>query len=221
MIISRHYCDQVWSLDKVMEYFSNELKAQENCNLDKVTSVFSRKREPYTTSGLFTYTRNKKDFCLYCSGDHFLSRCNKVTNCQARNPILRRHGRCFICLDNGHIAGNMSICEADAVGKHNENDKIEGGSDTNDKDRSSFTGHTGCENKGILLQTALAHMCSADTTEVKYHPSILSDSGSQRLYISAKARNTLQLKTLRTEKVVIKTFGKGNSSEVQYKSLML
>ena len=237
MIISRQFCGQVWSLDKVMEYFSNERKAQENCNLDKVTSDFSRKREPYTTSGLFTYTRNKKDFCLYCSGDHFLSRCNKVTNCQARKPILRRHGRCFICLDNGHIARNctseyvykkckrgkhhVSICEADAAGKHNENDKIEEGSDTTDKDRSSFTGHTGCENKGILLQTALPHICSADTTEIKYHRSILSDSGSQRSYISAKARNSLQLKTLRTEKVVIKTFGKGNDSEVQYKSLML
>ena len=60
MIISQQFCGQVWSLDKVMEYFSNELKAQENCNLDKVTSDFSRKREPYTTSGLFTYTRNKK-----------------------------------------------------------------------------------------------------------------------------------------------------------------
>ena len=63
MIISRQFCGQVWSLDKVMEYFSNALKAQENCNLDKVTSHFSRKREPYTTSGLFTYTRNKKGSC--------------------------------------------------------------------------------------------------------------------------------------------------------------
>ena len=142
MIISRQFCGQVWSLDKVMQYFSNELKAQENCNLDKVTSDFSRKREPYTTSRLFTYTRNKKGSCLYCSGDHFSSRCHKVTNCQARKAILRRHGRCFICLDNGHIAKNctseyvckkckrgkhhISICEADAAGKYNGNDKIEG-----------------------------------------------------------------------------------------------
>ena len=86
MIISRQFCGQVWSLNKVMEYFSNGLKAQENCNLDKVTSDFSRKREPYTTNGLFTYTR-KKGSCLYCSGDHFSSRCHKVTNCQARKAI--------------------------------------------------------------------------------------------------------------------------------------
>ena len=43
----------------------------------------------------------------------------------------------------------------------------EGGNNTTDKDNSCFTGHTGCENKGILLQTALADICSAHTTEVK------------------------------------------------------
>ena len=168
---------------------------------------------------------------MCCSGDHLSSRCHRVTNCQARKAILCRHGRCFICFDNGYIAKNctseyvckkckrgkhhISICKADAAGKHNENDKIEGGSDTTDKDRSSFTGHTGCEKKGILLQTALAHICAADTTEVKHHTRIIFDSGSQRSYISAKARNALQLKTLRTEKVIIKTFGQGNGSEVQ------
>ena len=60
VIISRQFCGQVWSLDKVMQYFGNELKAQETCTLDKVTSDFSRKREPYTTSGLFAHSRNKR-----------------------------------------------------------------------------------------------------------------------------------------------------------------
>ena len=41
VIISQQFCGQVWSLDKVMEYFGYELKAQETCNLDKVTSDFS------------------------------------------------------------------------------------------------------------------------------------------------------------------------------------
>ena len=41
---------------------------------------------------------------------------------------------------------------------------------------------------------------------------ILFDSGSQRTYISEKVRNRLRLKALRSEKVIIKTFGQ---SEVQ------
>ena len=101
------------------------------------------------------------------------------------------------------------------MGKHNDsnNDK-EGSNNTTYKDNSSFTGHTGCENKGILLQIALADICSADTTKVKHYSRISFDSGSQRSYISAKARETLQLKALRTEKVIIKTFGPDNDSKV-------
>ena len=108
VIITRQFCGQIWSLDKIMQYFGNELKAQETCNLDKVTSDFSRKREPYTTSGLFAHSRNKRYSFVYCSGDHFSSRCDKVTNCQAKKATLRKHGRCFICLDNGHIAKNCT-----------------------------------------------------------------------------------------------------------------
>ena len=82
------------------------------------------------------------------------------------------------------------------LGKRNgsNNDK-EGGNNTTDKDNSSFTGHTRCENKGKLLQTALADICSAHTSEVKHYTRLLFDSGRQRSYISAKARDTLQLKT--------------------------
>ena len=50
---------------------------------------------------------------------------------------------------------------------------------------------------------------------VKHYTRLLFDSGSQRSYISAKARDTLQLKTLWTEKVIIKTFGPGNDSKIQ------
>ena len=40
------------------------------------------------------------------------------------------------------------------------------------------------------------------------------DSGSQRTYISEKVRNRLKLKALRSERVIIKTFGQGEDSEV-------
>jgi hypothetical protein len=42
---------------------------------------------------------------------------------------------------------------------------------------------------------------------------ILFDSGSQRTYISEKVRNRLRLKALRSEKVIIKTFGQSEASE--------
>ena len=50
-----------------------------------------------------------------------------------------------------------------------EHDKIEWGNNTTNKHSNSFTGHNGCENKGILLQTTIADIYSADTTELKHH----------------------------------------------------
>ena len=52
MIISRQFCGKIWNLDKLMEFFNNELRAQEDCSLSLTNmSENSRKRDPYTTSG--------------------------------------------------------------------------------------------------------------------------------------------------------------------------
>jgi hypothetical protein len=77
-------------------------------------------------------------------------------------------------------------------------------------DSNGFVGHTGCD-----ICPAIADICPADTTEVKNCTRILFDSGSQRSYISEKVRTRLQLKTIRREKVIIKTFGQTSDSEVQ------
>ncbi|CAB3986888.1 Hypothetical predicted protein [Paramuricea clavata] len=50
---------------------------------------------------------------------------------------------------------------------------------------------------------------------VQVQTRILFDSDSQRSYISDKVRSTLKLKAIRVEKVVIKTFGQAENSEVQ------
>ncbi|XP_028403430.1 uncharacterized protein LOC114526129 [Dendronephthya gigantea] len=219
MIISRQFCGQIWSLDKVMEYFGNELKAQENCNPQNVHSDAPKRREPYTTSGLFS--QNSKMQCFYCNGDHFASRCGKVTNRQTRKAILRKSGRCFICLDTGHLAKQCRSryeCKRCRKGKHHISICETNPTETNSEENNgteNFVGHTGSENKGILLQTAIAFVCASDKTEVKNYTRILFDSGSQRSYISDKVRSRLQLKTLRKEKVIIKTFGQSGDSQVQ------
>ena len=41
------------------------------------------------------------------------------------------------------------------------------------------------------------------------------DSGSQRSYISKRVRARLQLKSVKSEKVIIKTFGQDGDSEVK------
>ena len=61
--------------------------------------------------------------------------------------------------------------------------------------------------KGSLLQTARAQICNIETEET-LTTRILFDTGSQRTYITENLRKLLKLKTLRTENVIINTFGK-------------
>ena len=122
MIISRKFGEEIWTLDKVMEYFNSELRAQENCSAStknrSILKESQRKGGYYTTSGLFGQTN--KVACVYCGKEGHSSKCSSVSNCQSRKVILRRNKRCFICLDTGHIAKNCKSITyvGNVTGKH-------------------------------------------------------------------------------------------------------
>ena len=57
------------------------------------------------------------------------------------------------------------------------------------------------------MQTATVSVSNTDNTRTANNIQLLFDSGSQRSYISTEIRNRLKLPTLRTERLVINTFG--------------
>ena len=70
------------------------------------------------------------------------------------------------------------------------------------------------QSKSILLQTARADVFNIETkSSVKTR--ILFDTGSQWCYVNEKVRKHLNLKTIRTEKTLIKTFGQINDFKMQ------
>ena len=79
---------------------------------------------------------------------------------------------------------------------------------------SGLAAHTSNDKTRILLQTARANISDVDNC-MQVHSRILFDSGSQKSYISETVRNKLKLKTVRTERVIINTFGQTGSSEVR------
>ena len=64
------------------------------------------------------------------------------------------------------------------------------------------------ESKSIFLQTEIETKSSVKTR-------ILFDTGGQRCNVKAKARKHLNLKNIRTEKILIKTFGQINDFKTQ------
>ena len=66
------------------------------------------------------------------------------------------------------------------------------------------------------MQTARADILYTSRDDsVQVRTRILFASGSQRSYICDKVRHALQLKAIRVEKVVIKTYGQVENSEVK------
>ena len=77
---------------------------------------------------------------------------------------------------------------------------------------NNFTSNTTNNVNNVLLQTAKA--TATDLNDLSFaNIQIMFDSGSQRVYVNEHLKQILNLKTLRTEKLILKTFGNEKPSE--------
>ena len=142
------------------------------------------------------------------------SKCEKVIDVNVRKSILMRFQKCFLCLNGGHVVRNCKssyLCRK-CGGKHHISlcSKDSANHDSvNTSPDITCTNHVGAAN-GILLQTAFSEV-SNSFSSICHSAKILFDSGSQRSYISDDLRKRLDLKTVRTENLVLKTFGKSEN----------
>ena len=100
-----------------MEKMLNELLCElelreEHCLRNENTErSFNRERDqgrsgggPSSASALLAKTLN--DLCAYCKGEHAHENCEIVKSVEERKDLLRKYGRCFICVSKGHISRN-------------------------------------------------------------------------------------------------------------------
>ena len=77
---------------------------------------------------------------------------------------------------------------------------------------NNFVSNTTNNVNNVLLQTAKA--TATDLNDLSFaNIRIMFDSGSQRVYVNEHLKQILNLKTLRTEKLILKTFGNEKPSE--------
>ena len=224
IIIARKFGDEIWTLELLMKHFHGELRAQENCGLNDSSSSNS-KRQLYTTSGFLTESEPFKKVCVFCGkGKHNSSKCRTVTNTASRWDIVKQKGLCFICLSSDHKARSCQASYSCRLCQRKHNialcENASSGEDQNDQPRQTTTGccsadepkvETICHSHasgGILLQTAWAKVCN-DQSQVETR--ILFDSGSQRSYVTEEVRKKLKASIVRTEKVILNTFGAASS----------
>ena len=238
--ISRKIPEDAWNLSSIMKELGEELRARER-TVDKTGNNDPKNREYYkrsedrrhrengakrppgppTTTAMTSHTSSSR--CCYCMGQHAADMCSKICKPEEQRQALRDTGRCFICLKQGHLSrtcrssGRCGQCN----GRHHSSicfkaSKEEKPDSTNsvplDPSAVPFKSASLLANdKGsILLQTAQALVYSPDKTK-RMNLNIIFDNGSQRSYITERARERLRLSSVGQRELIISTFAASRS----------
>ncbi|XP_068670918.1 uncharacterized protein [Montipora foliosa] len=181
LIVSRKHKDD-WELISVLEAVKSEVEAQECSGIQSTTEKPPPRRPTFhtgsnnaTASALLS--GEGKFICLFCKGNHRASECHVVTNIEGRKSILKKQGRCFICLRRGgHLARNcdsnlqcvgcqgrhhLAVCDGRGVGDGDNSDSaVDGASNHPESPTSSM--HVS-SSMHVFLQTGIIER--VDTTE--------------------------------------------------------
>ena len=219
--IARNTTTDVWTLDGLMNIFKREVEARElNAQVsvsDKEktkTSYQSTKRIVGTSSTLHSKDEgpSRLPTCAFCDKRHYSAECRNVPNINDRREKLQKTGRCFVCLNTGHMAKDCSgnrKCRNCKRRHHHSICQGENGESgpKQEKPEETVTATSHSNRTGsILLQTART-FAFRDNQDEKVPIRILFDSGSQRSYITDELRDKLGLKVEGKEILNLNTFG--------------
>ena len=215
--IARVTTRDVWDMDELLQVIKSEVEARELsegikvCELKKSEGANRRPPIP-TASALVVREDNPSRIkCVYCRGDHYSASCEKINAVSARKKILKKEGRCFLCLSNGHRVSHcssnkrcrkcgrkhhQSICEPNTPARHTETAPTTGKETTVNLAKTKTC---------VLLQTARTYAYT--NLEELIPVRILMDNGSQRSYISNQLKSKLKLNPLKRERLTLNTFG--------------
>ena len=103
LIITRKR-EEDWNLDSILGEIEKEIEARERARPGNVVQMRDKSltNEYPTASTLLSGAANRA--CCYCSQAHSSDVCTNVTDGETRKKILKKSGRCFVCLKRGHIS---------------------------------------------------------------------------------------------------------------------
>ena len=230
LIISREFDTGNWSLDELLKVFKTEVEARERCNSMATTPSTTPERKhppkpPPPTFNALLAPEGQGITCTFCKQSHKSVDCVVVTNIGERKDILKKQGRCFICLKRSHIAKNCdskrgcstcsqrhhsSLCMANETPASGNSLAGVTQPSTQESGQPSSAISMYIDSKtSILLQTciALASNPTSAQPQEELCVRIILDSGSQKTYITQQLKETLGLKPIASERLCIKTFG--------------
>ena len=219
LTVNREHKDD-WKLHSLLQAVKSEVEARERCNIRPSTEGRLLRLKPYP-NGSALLRGNRGEFnCLFCKGAHRASDCRVVTNVDQRKDILKKQGRCFICLRRGgHMARNcdskiqcfgcqgrhhLAVCDG-GKSRVSGNSAMEGACNLPEVSTPAMHVSSGMH---VFLQTAqvvVSRPGMGSTHSLKVRA--IFDTGAQRSYASQGVVDSLKLETIRTENQRIATFG--------------
>ena len=236
LIVSREMTGETWDLERVMNVFEREVDARERASASNPPCT-PRKLQPRipTATALTTASTgsvNTNITCTYCRQNHPSALCTTVTDVSSRKEILRKAGRCYVCLRKNHLSrectSNFSCSKC--RGKHHasicsRNTSVRGTPTSSTSTRTASAEPSSMPrgtqttsnlyagaHAPVLLQTAQLELSNLEAPSLPATVArAILDGGSQRTYITSRIQRQLSLSAVGTESLQIKTFGSSES----------
>ena len=233
LLIGRKLSSENWTLENVLKILRVEVETRERCGISAISE--SKKPAYYssnytkhqaTGSVLMTAEGGKKPNCTYCQSKHPSVDCHILTDVNARKHILRKNGRCYVCLRKNHIASRCTSAGKcyKCSGRHHvticdfgqeklrpqsfpraENNKPPS-NNPGKPPEATHSGYIGSQN-AVLLRTARVKLSNPNSESDGIVVRLIFDDGSQRSYLSQTAREKLNLETCGRAALLINVFG--------------
>ena len=115
LIITRLFDSGIWHLDKLLKSFKEEVEARERGSFTSMSRPNERSNEPKKARGPSLQTAatlvssttgpsQSSPTCTFCGNLHPSLNCQVEADVPTRLSILRRKGKCYVCLRGQHLA---------------------------------------------------------------------------------------------------------------------
>ena len=164
----------IWEIDELLLVLRTEVEAREisdRIKANEVRNLFppSQLRNSRSTASALVAREvgSRNVSCAYCKENYYSASCGKVTGTSERRDILRKEGRCFICLMKGHRASEcqgtkrcrkcgrkhqQSLCELQPISRTESQEAKEG------DDVSTTSNNVAKSRNNVLLQVRTSLM---------------------------------------------------------------
>ena len=98
-----------WNLGDLLHVLLKEVELREDYSFTpqvhpNLKGYRRKKLPPQTNSFLMNNGSRTDGQCAFCLGEHPHEDCKRITNIEERKQLIRKFGRCYKCLDKGHLA---------------------------------------------------------------------------------------------------------------------